>query len=46
MPNYLKEVIIKIDLPNGIDFVDNELEREVEKVILTSFPIPDTQIVQ
>ena len=46
MVNYLKEVIIKIDLPETFEFSETRIPKKIEKEILKRFPIPEPKTIQ
>lgn len=46
MVNYLKEVIIRIDLPDTFEFSETKMPKEIEKEVLKRFPIPEPKTLQ
>ena len=46
MVNYIKEVIIKIDLPETFEFSETKMPKEIEKEVLKRFPIPEPRTIQ
>ena len=46
MVNYIKEVIIKIDLPETFEFSETKMPKEIEKEVLKRFPIPEPKTIQ
>lgn len=46
MVNYLKEVIIRIDLPETFEFSETNIPKEIEKEVLKRFPIPEPKTIQ
>lgn len=46
MVNYVKEIVIRIDLPETFEFSETDVPKEIKKEVLKRFPIPEPRIIQ
>ena len=46
MVNYIKEIVIRIDLPETFEFSETDVPKEIRKKVLKRFPIPEPRTIQ